>query len=178
LCFQLQSLIERFPDSIFVSDGGEFGQWAQAIIQAPRRMINGIAGAIGPSIPFALGAKAACPDAFVLAVLGDGTFGFHMAEFDTAVRCQLPFIAVVGNDSRWNAEYQLQLRSYGKQRAVGCLLSPNARYDLVASALGGHGEFVTEAADLPGALDRAVASGKPACINVIIESAAAPVLRQ
>jgi acetolactate synthase-1/2/3 large subunit len=52
-----------------------------------------------------------------------------------------------------------------------------ARYDLVVAALGGHGEFVDRAADLPSAIDRAIASGKPACINVMTESIAAPTLR-
>ncbi len=59
----------------------------------PDRLINGPAGAIGASIPFAIAAKAARPEATVVAVLGDGSFGFHMAEFDTAVRCGLPFVA-------------------------------------------------------------------------------------
>ena len=101
-----------------------------------------------------------------------------MAEFDTAVRYGLPIVVVVGNDSRWNAEYQIQLREYGAQRAHGCTLAPATRYDLVATALGGHGEFVTCAADLPAALERAFASGKPACVNVLAEGVAAPVIRR
>ncbi len=116
---------------------GEIGQWAQAILSAPARLINGVAGAIGPSIPFALAARCARPGARILAVLGDGTFGFHMAEFDTAHRHGLPFVAVVGNDARWNAEHQIQLREYGAARAHGCELAPGTRYDLVAAALGG-----------------------------------------
>ena len=58
-------------------------------------------------------------------------------ELDTAVREQAPVIAVIGNDLRWNAEHLIQLRSYGPQRLIGCELSPTARYDEVASALGG-----------------------------------------
>jgi acetolactate synthase I/II/III large subunit len=178
LCRQLKDFLARFAYAVFVSDGGEIGQWAQAIISAPDRLINGPAGAIGASIPFAIAAKAARPDAAVLAVVGDGSFGFHMAEFDTAVRYGLPIVVVVGNDSRWNAEYQIQLREYGAQRAQGCTLAPAARYDLVATALGGHCEFVTCAADLPAALERAFASSKPACVNVLTESVAAPVIRR
>jgi acetolactate synthase-1/2/3 large subunit len=178
MCRRLNDVLARYPDAVFVSDGGEIGQWAQAIITAPERLINGPAGAIGASIPFAIAAKAARPDAAVLAVLGDGSFGFHMAEFDTAVRCDLPIVVVVGNDSRWNAEYQIQLRDYGAQRAHGCILASGTRYDLVAVALGSHGEFVTTAADLAAALERAFASGKPACVNVLTESVAAPVIRR
>jgi acetolactate synthase I/II/III large subunit len=178
LCRQVDDRLARSGDAVFVSDGGEIGQWAQAIISAPDRLINGPAGAIGASIPFAIAAKAARPEATVVAVLGDGSFGFHMAEFDTAARYDLPFVAVVGNDARWNAEYQIQLRDYGANRAQGCTLAPATRYDLVATALGGHGELVTRAADLPAALERAFTSRKPACVNVLIESVAAPVIRR
>jgi acetolactate synthase I/II/III large subunit len=110
-------------------------------------------------------------------VLGDGTIGFHIAEFETAARRGLPFVAVLGNDARWNAESEIQRREYGQERMHGCELLP-ARYDQVAVALGGHGEFVEHAADLPGAIERSLASGKPACINVMIESIAAPVIRR
>ncbi|CAH0135525.1 thiamine pyrophosphate-binding protein [Roseomonas sp. CECT 9278] len=165
------------PDSVLVVDGGEIGQWAQATLSAPARIINGVAGAIGAALPFALAARAARPDARILCVLGDGTFGFHMAEFDTAHRHGLPFVAVVGNDAKWNAEHQIQLRDYGAQRAHGCELAPGTRYDLVVAALGGHGEFVTEASEIAPAVERAFASGKPACVNVLIDGQAAPTVR-
>jgi len=169
--------LDQSTDSVLISDGGEIGQWAQAILAAPTRIINGLAGAIGPSIPFAMAARAAKPDARIMAVLGDGTFGFHMAEFDTACRHKLPFVAVVGNDSRWNAEYEIQKRDYGANRTHGCELAPGTRYDLVAVALGGHGEYVTRAEDIAPALERAFASGKPACVNVVIEGQPAPNIR-
>lgn len=169
--------LEQSADAVLISDGGEIGQWAQAILAAPTRIINGLAGAIGPSIPFAMAARAAKPQARILAVLGDGTFGFHMAEFDTACRHKLPFVAVVGNDSRWNAEYEIQKRDYGANRTHGCELAPGTRYDLVAVALGGHGEYVTRAEEIAPALERAFASGKPACVNVVIEGQPAPNIR-
>jgi thiamine pyrophosphate-dependent acetolactate synthase large subunit-like protein len=177
LCRGIAPILAANPDAILVCDGGEIGQWPQAMLAPRRRIINGPAGSIGASIPFAIAARAAEPAAPVIAVMGDGTFGFHMAEFDTAVRCNLPFVAVVGNDATWNAEHQIQLREYGANRAHGCNLLPS-RYDLVATALGGHGELVTSAADLGPALERAIASGKPACVNVMIERVPAPVIRR
>ena len=173
----LQELLDAHPDSVLISDGGEFGQWAQACLAAPNRVINGVAGAIGPAFPFALGASAAKPGVPVIAVMGDGTFGFHGAEIDTAIRAGLSFIAVVGNDARWNAEYQIQVREYGAERAKGCELLP-LRYDEVAKAFGGHGELVTSAADLLPAAKRARSSGRAACLNVMIEGAPAPVVRR
>ncbi|KQQ26056.1 acetolactate synthase [Methylobacterium sp. Leaf125] len=177
LCRGVAAFLDRHPGGTLICDGGEIGQWPQALVQAPRRLINGVSGTIGASLPFALAARLHDPAGPVVAVLGDGTFGFHMAEFDTAVRYGLPFIAVVGNDARWNAEYQIQLRQYGAARARHCdLLS--SRYDRVVTALGGHGALVTRAEDLPGALEEAHASGLPACLNVLIDSVPAPVIRR
>ena len=159
--------------AVLVVDGGEFGQWAQAGLEPHERLINGPSGAIGSALPMAVAAKLACPERPVLAVMGDGTFGFHAFELDTALRCAAPIVVVVGNDARWNAEHTLQLRHYGAGRAVGCELLP-ARYDLVAAALGGHGELVERAEDLEPALARALAAGRPACLNVMIEGLPAP----
>ena len=172
----LRPYVERDPDTILICDGGEFAQWGQSMLPVRRRMINGVGGSIGASLSFANAARLAEPNAPVFVVLGDGTIGFHIAEFETAVRCNLPFVAILGNDALWNAESQIQLREYGRERMHGCALTP-ARYDLVVAAFGGHGELVERAADLPGAIERALASHKPACINIMTESIAAPVIR-
>ena len=162
-------------EAVLVCDGGEIGQWMMATLSAKERIVNGIAGAIGASIPFAVAASAARPGRPVLAVMGDGTAGFHIAELDTAVRHGLPLVIVVGNDAAWNAELQIQRRDYGADRAHGCTLLPT-RYDLVAQGFGAHGEFVQRAEDLAPALARAFASGKPALVNVLIEGQPAPKL--
>jgi acetolactate synthase-1/2/3 large subunit len=165
--------LDNSKPNIVVIDGGEFGQWAQACVDSPARLINGPAGSIGSALPFALAAKLAQPQATVVALLGDGTFGFHMAEFDTAVRNKLALVAIVGNDACWNAEHQIQLNSYGMERAVGCELLPT-RYEEVVRALGGHGELVRTSTELPAALARAFTAGAPACVNVMLERLAAP----
>ena len=172
VCREVQKLLVA-PGAVFVSDGGEFGQWAQACLEAPRRIINGPAGSIGSALPFAAAAKLAFPDAPVVAMLGDGTFGFHLSEIDTAVRYGLDYLAVIGNDATWNAEYQIQLRDYGPGRAHGCELLPT-RYGAVAAALGAHGEDVFQFSEFPDALRRAAESRKVACVNVMIERVAAP----
>ena len=177
LCRSVAQSFATDPNTVFVSDGGEFGQWAQACVDGPRRVINGPSGAIGGSIPFAIAARLAFPDARVVAFLGDGTFGFHAMEYDTAVRYDVPFVAVVGNDAAWNAEYQIQLRSYGEGRTIGCELR-SSDYDQVVTALGGHGERVCAAGEVGPAMKRAFSSGKPACLNVPIRRIAAPVVRR
>ena len=173
----LQTLLDSHPDAVLVCDGGEIGQWATACLRAPHRVINGVAGAIGAGLPYALAARCAEPDAPVVAVMGDGTVGFHIAEFDTALRYGLPFVSVVGNDARWNAEYQIQLRDFGAGRLLGCELRP-MRYDAVVQAFGGHGELVTEPEAMGPAVQRAQASGLPACLNVMIEGLPAPLIER
>ncbi|HEX2018163.1 MAG TPA: thiamine pyrophosphate-binding protein [Aurantimonas sp.] len=169
----VQRRLDKAEESIVICDGGEFGQWAQAGTRGKRRLINGTSGAIGGGLAYGLAAKLACPEATVYALMGDGTVGFHLAEFETAAREGAAFVAIIGNDMCWNAEHQIQLREYGAERLIGCQLS-DARYDLAVAALGGHGEFVTDLADLDGALARAEASGKVALVNVIIEGRPAP----
>ena len=176
-CRPLQALLDANPDSVLVCDGGEFGQWAQACLTAPHRVINGMAGSIGAVLPFAAGARVAIPNAPVIAFLGDGTFGFHPAEIDTAVRYSLPYVAVVGNDARWNAEYQIQVRDYGRDRAVGCELLPT-RYDEVAQAFGAYGERVTDPGELVPAARRALGARQVAVLNVMIEGLPAPNIRR
>ena len=175
LCAAVQDCVSACADSVVICDGGEFGQWAQALTRGTARVINGVSGAIGGGLPYAMAASAARPDATVFALSGDGSIGFHFAEFETAARHGLPFVMVIGNDQRWNAEHQIQLRDYGEDRLSGCDLTA-ARYDLAAGAMGAHGEFVTDAGELRPALERAMASGKPSCVNVMIEGLPAPVV--
>jgi acetolactate synthase-1/2/3 large subunit len=173
LCAAVQRQIQKADEAVLICDGGEFGQWAQAVLTAPVRIINGISGAIGGGLCYGIAARFARPNATVFSLMGDGTVGFHFAEFETAAREGIPNVVVIGNDLRWNAEHQIQMRTYGPDRLIGCQLS-QARYDLAVQALGGHGEFVTELDQLDAALDRAVASGKPACVNVMINGLPAP----
>lgn len=176
VCRQVSAWLAGRAPAVFVCDGGEFAQWAQAALATDRRVINGPSGTIGGAVPFALAARLACPEHTVLAVTGDGAFGFHAMEIDTAVRYELPLVVLVGNDAGWNAERVLQRRHFGADRMVACDLLPT-RYDRVVEALGGYGEYVERLADLLPALDRAADCGQPACVNVRIQPAAAPIVR-
>jgi acetolactate synthase-1/2/3 large subunit len=168
-------ILDKISAVIGISDGGEIGQWVQSVLTKHIKMINGVSGAIGGSLSYGMAAKLANPDSVVMVFMGDGTVGFHLAEFETAVRENLPIIVVIGNDLCWNAEVTIQERDYGPDRAIGCYLS-DARYDKVAEALGGHGEYVETLAALEPAFARAIASAKPACINVKIDGFAAPTI--
>lgn len=173
LCAAVQRHLDAADDPILIVDGGEFGQWAQACLSAATRVINGPSGSIGGALCYALAAKIARPAASVVILMGDGTAGFHFAEFETAHRYGADFMAIIGNDARWNAEYQIQLRDYGQARLNACELNPT-HYDRAVIGLGGHGETITDPAELDAAIARAAKSGLPSCLNVMIEGLPAP----
>jgi acetolactate synthase I/II/III large subunit len=90
-------------------------------------------------------------------------------DIDTAVRFGLPFVSVVGNNAGWNQIRFGQLSKYGQKRGdVANKLSPT-RYDVIVEAMGGYGELVTQPQDIRPAMERARASGKPSCVNVILD---------
>jgi len=175
ICQAVQKILNDAGDSILICDGGEFGQWAQAFCQAPTRIINGLSGAIGGALCYAVAASIARPEATIVAMMGDGTVGFHSTEFETATRENARFIAVVGNDSRWNAEYMIQMREYGSDRLYGCTLSDAARYDQLASALGAQGAYAERTDQLDEIFDIAVGNGSATCINIRMQGKSAPV---
>ena len=117
-------------------------------------------------MPFAIAAQVAHPDKRVICVLGDGAVGFNFAEFDTMVRHQLPVIVIVNNDQQWGMSAHGQDLIYGEGHRVVTDLR-DTRYDLAAAGFGCHAEHVVEPGDLLPALERALASGKPACLNVV-----------
>ena len=163
-------------DDIVILDGADFSAWARLLIKAHRPghwITHGRLGMIGTGIPYGVAAKLARPEARVIVFVGDGSIGFHFMEFDTAVRHGLPMVVVVGNDAAWGVEQHFQRALYGSDRLVATSLR-RARYDQMVQALGGYGEYVERAEELPKALERAVASGVPACVNVATELALSP----
>ena len=93
-------------------------------------------------------------------------------ELDTAVRYNLPVVVVVGNDNVWGIDYHQQVQIFGKSVATELLPT---RYEKLAVALGAHAEYVEEAGQLPGALERALNSGKPSLVNVRIQPSPSPL---
>lgn len=168
----LKSLLRA--DDCLVFDGGDFCHFGRGYLPAlrPKRWFcHSSLGMLGSSLPTALATKLAYPDARVIMLTGDGAFGFNAMEFDTAVRHKLAVVAILGNDSAWGIDRQIQLGLYGRAVATDLL---QTRYDKVVEGLGGHGEFVARPEDLAPALGRAFASGKPALLNVAVERAISP----
>jgi acetolactate synthase I/II/III large subunit len=170
LCNEMAKFVD--DDTIVVGDGGDIvGLAAQVLpVNHPGQFMGpGPLGTLGVGTGFCMATKAVHPEKKVLMVNGDGSFGLNGFDFDTFVRFDMPVVSVVGNDRQWGQILVGQEKMYGDERVVATRLGDNARYDKVVEALGGHGEFVTEPGDIFPAIERAFASGKPACVNVIID---------
>jgi acetolactate synthase-1/2/3 large subunit len=114
-----------------------------------------------------MAAKLAKPDSPVIIIYGDGAFGLHAMEFEACVRQKINVVGVIGNDAGWTQIRRGQSQLYGSERSVATALS-FTRYDKVVEALGGHGEYVERPQDIRPAMERALAAGKPACVNIKI----------
>jgi len=168
----LCSRLNRFVDSrtIVVGDGGDFVASAAYVLEVDGLsswMDPGPLGTLGVGPGFAMAAKLARPDHRVILVSGDGSFGLNGFEVEAMARQGIDVKVVIGNDGAWTQIRRGQLDMYGAERAVATSLS-RARYDLVAQGLGAHGEHVTRAAEIDGALARAFAHPGPAVVNVEI----------
>ncbi len=130
---------------------------------------------MGWSFCAALGAKLACPDKQVVAVVGDGDFMMTMAEMATAVQQEIPVVAVVANNVGWHSIRDLQLGAFGEGRDMnvefldrsGNGYTPN--FADVARAFGAHGERITRSSEVRPALERAFESGKPAIVEAMCQ---------
>jgi acetolactate synthase I/II/III large subunit len=158
-------------DPVFVADGGNWVAMAAKVLtlKAPGRWLDpGPLGCLGVGAPFALAAKLLHPERQIWVVQGDGSFGLNGFDFETAVRFKLPMVCVVGNDAAWGQIRIPQVGMFGPEKSPGTLLAPT-RYDEVVKAFGGHGELVTEPGQIRPALERALASGTVACVNVMLD---------
>lgn len=158
------------PNDIVIGDGGDFVATAAYVLklQQPQLWMDpGPLGTLGVGPGYAMAAKLARPDANVVLVYGDGSFGLHGIEFEAMVRQGIPVIALIGNDAGWTQIRRGQVEIYGAERAVATALD-YTRYEKIVEACGGLGLWVETIEQLGPALDEAFASKKPACINVKI----------
>jgi len=160
-----------FPrDAISVVDGGNTTVWAHYLnrIYEPRSFLwPADSGHLGTGLPYAIGAKLARPDRMVYALCGDGAFGLNVQELETAARLGLSFVIIVVNDRQWGMIKAKQMSAYDA-RYIGVDFT-DVRYDQVARAMGCWGERIEDPKEIVPALERAVASDKPAVLDVVVD---------
>lgn len=161
------------PDAIVTVDAGELALWAIDAIpaRAPSSFNTSSAsamGALGMGLPWAIGMKAARPERPVVALCGDGSFGFTAMELETSTRHGLPVAAVIGNDGGWGIVRHLQQALHGRALASDLPVAP---YELLAEFAGGTGDRVETPQQLEIAVTNALVSAKPSVVNAIIDPA-------
>jgi acetolactate synthase-1/2/3 large subunit len=170
LCADIAFFVDE--DTIVVGDGGDIVSHASKIlpINLPGQWYDpGPFGTLGVGTGFCMAINSVYPDKRIIMVNGDGAFGLNGFDFDTFVRFNIPVVSVVGNDRQWGQITVGQRAMYGKDRVVASMLGDNCRYDKIVEGMGGHGEYVTRPEEIRPAIQRALDSGKPACVNVIMD---------
>jgi acetolactate synthase-1/2/3 large subunit len=166
-------------DAVVVFDGGNTAVWANFYhqVRVPNTQLSTHHfGMLGGGVGQALGAAVARPDSQVYCIIGDGAFGFHPQEIETAVRNNLKVIFLVCCDKQWgmvkiNQQFALRpvktmiKKSLGPEETINADLG-EIEFDKLARAMGAHGERVADPADLGPAIERCIASNKCSVIHV------------
>jgi len=138
----------------------------------PRQFLAPLSwGNCGIAYGVALGAKLGAQDKPVFALQGDGAYGISgLSEVMTAVREEIPVIAVVFNNNEWGAEKKNQI-DYYDDRFVGTNLK-NPDFAQIARDMGAEGYRLERPEDVKGVVAAAMKSGKPAVIDAVIDGSA------
>ncbi|HJS85807.1 MAG TPA: thiamine pyrophosphate-dependent enzyme [Acetobacteraceae bacterium] len=160
----LEGMLTR--DAIVTTDAGNFAGWATRFIdfREHQRYIGPTSGAMGYSVPAAVGAKVTFPNRMVVALVGDGGFLMTGQEIATAFHHGVAPIVLVFNNQMYGTIRMHQERSFpGRVSGTGLTNPDFAKF---IEAFGGHGEVVSDTASFAPAFERAVASGRPALIEL------------
>jgi acetolactate synthase I/II/III large subunit len=154
------------PDAIVTTDAGNFAGWATRFLNfsEDQRYIGPTNGAMGYSVPAAIGAKIAFPDRMVVSLVGDGGFMMTGQEIATAFHHGVAPIVLVFNNQMYGTIRMHQERAYPWRVSGTALTNPD--FARLIEAYGGHGEVVDDTAAFAPAFRRAVDSGKPALIEL------------
>ncbi len=161
------------PEDVLILDGGDIAVFAMEQIdhfgpRMPRRTLgSGCMGHLGTGIPYCIGARLALqnPDSKVVGIVGDGSFWFNIQDLETAVRLNTAFVIVLANDSAWGMIKSGQ-QMLCKKRFIDVDLPEGTDYVGIVKAFGCYAEKVTEPGEIKPAFQRALASKKPAVIDV------------
>ena len=143
---------------------GWLSQWLAA--RFPGQVVDaGPLAPVGHGIGMGIGAQLARPGKQVIVVIGDGGLGIGGMDIETALRHRLPMCTLVWNNSSWGPGFDQMPMLRGRVDPFDML--PDLRYDRMFEAIGCHGEHVAEPGELRPALERALAAGRAAVVNVL-----------
>ncbi|MBV8578114.1 MAG: thiamine pyrophosphate-binding protein [Acetobacteraceae bacterium] len=161
---ELEELLAK--DAILTTDAGNFAGWPQRFINFSerQRFIGPTNGAMGYSVPAAIGAKIAFPDRMVVSFVGDGGFLMTGQEIATAFHHGVAPVILLFNNQMYGTIRMYQERSYPGRVSGTALTNPD--FAKFIEAFGGHGEVVAATEEFAPAFRRALESGRPALIEL------------
>ena len=172
LCNELTQALPS--DSILVADTGHAGIWTGSMVDLNHTGQDYIrcAGSLGWGLSGAIGVKCALPNRPVISFSGDGGFMYHIAELETAVRYNIPVVSVVNNNHGLLQDKRGNDRAY--QAVPGSQSSDLWEFNdvdmaKVAEAMGAYGIRVDQPQDIQSAIEKALASGRPAVVDVVTD---------
>ena len=156
-------------DAIIANGAGNFSAWVHRFwrFRVYGTQLAPTSGSMGYGMPAAVGAKRVFPDRAVIAFVGDGDFLMNGQEFATAVQYDLPILVVLLDNGMYGTIRMHQEREYPGRVSATTLKNPD--FAAYARAFGGHGERVESTEDFAPALERALASAKPAILHCILD---------
>jgi len=157
-------------DAIISTDSGTITTWIARHFKIKRNQkfsCSGTLATMAPGLPYAIAAKVAFPERQSIAFVGDGGFTMLMGEFLTAVKYNLPIIVVIIKNNTLGQIKWEQIVFLGNPE-YGCELH-NPDFARYAEACGGLGLTVEKPDEIRPALERAIAAGKPAIVEVVVD---------
>ncbi|MBK5102988.1 MAG: oxalyl-CoA decarboxylase [Burkholderiales bacterium] len=170
----IRDVLKTRPDINVVNEGANALDFTRSIVdmyQPRKRFDSGTWGIMGIGMGYSIGA-AVVSGLPVVAIEGDSAFGFSGMEVETICRYQLPIITVIFNNNGVYKGCDPNLNPKVKNDVAVTAFVKGARYDKMMEAFGGTGYNVTTPAQMTKALTEAIAAGKPALINAVIDEAA------
>ncbi len=158
-------------DAIVATDIGNVSSTANSYLKftKSRKHIAALTfGNTGFAYPAALGAQMGCPEAPVLAIIGDGAWGMSLHEVSTAVEHNLPVIACVFRNMGWCAEKKNQVDFYNN-RFIGVDIPNPESFVPVARAMGAEGARIDRAEDVGEAVLEAIKRRKPCVLEFVVD---------
>ena len=170
-------------DDWLVIDGGNTHFWSEIAINMAGWGGQRLAGILHPGafsmlgvgVSFALAAKLNHPGSQVVLISGDGAFLSGGLSVEAAFQENAPITVVIDNNGGLTTISQQQERLFGHDRHVATDFRDIPFHSLF-EGLGGYGELVENREQLGPALDRALASGKTACVNVRTKGVISPIV--
>jgi pyruvate dehydrogenase (quinone) len=178
-------LSARLPDrAILTADTGTATDWWARHLKVREGMdaiVSGTLASMGPGVPYALAAKLAFPDRPVIAVVGDGAMQMlgmnaliDLAKYAPEATDPRTVIMILNNHDLNQVTWEQRVMS-GDPKLDASQVLPDVDYAGYARLLGLHGERVEAPEEIGGALDRALAAGRPAVLDIVTDPEVPPL---